>query len=201
MFAVGIIRYTPQLLFLFRLLRHMIYQQKVLHISLLMLLRAFVWLSNGLLVFYLLNIYVVSNRVRSIIIQQEKAQDREKLLLKFIKIMKVKKKYTHTRKQRINFTLLPQSLINIHLDENFTADFGLNVIISTDFIFCVALLTWIFVSTFFSTWGSWTTLTHTWPSCQLWTLHQSGGWSGRSRHLRSDWTTSYVIIVMVFLIK
>lgn len=28
-------------------------------------------------------------RVRSLIIQQEKAQDREKLLLKFIKIMKV----------------------------------------------------------------------------------------------------------------
>lgn len=30
-----------------------------------------------------------STRVRSIIIQQERAQDREKLLLKFIKIMKV----------------------------------------------------------------------------------------------------------------
>lgn len=30
-----------------------------------------------------------SSRVRSLIIQQEKAQDREKLLLKFIKIMKV----------------------------------------------------------------------------------------------------------------
>lgn len=31
----------------------------------------------------------LSSRVRSLIIQQEKAQDREKLLLKFIKIMKV----------------------------------------------------------------------------------------------------------------
>lgn len=31
----------------------------------------------------------LSCRVRSLIIQQEKAQDREKLLLKFIKIMKV----------------------------------------------------------------------------------------------------------------
>lgn len=31
----------------------------------------------------------LSYRVRSLIIQQEKAQDREKLLLKFIKIMKV----------------------------------------------------------------------------------------------------------------
>lgn len=39
--------------------------------------------------FYLLTIYVVSNSVRSIIIEQEKAQDREKLLLKFNKIMKV----------------------------------------------------------------------------------------------------------------
>lgn len=34
----------------------------------------------------------LSCRVRSLIIQQEKAQDREKLLLKFIKIMKVCKK-------------------------------------------------------------------------------------------------------------
>lgn len=35
---------------------------------------------------------LLSYRVRSLIIQQEKAQDREKLLLKFIKIMKVSQK-------------------------------------------------------------------------------------------------------------
>lgn len=54
------------------------------------------------------------------------------------------------------------------------------------FIFCVALYICYFV---FSTWGSWTTLTRTWLSCRLWTLRQSGGLSGRSRHLKSVITT------------
>lgn len=34
--------------------------------------------------------FIGSSRVRSVIILQEKAQEREKLLLKFMKIMKVK---------------------------------------------------------------------------------------------------------------
>lgn len=45
------------------------------------------WLSVCVWTYWLYNCLV--HRVRSLIIQQEKAQDREKLLLKFIKIMKV----------------------------------------------------------------------------------------------------------------
>lgn len=48
------------------------------------------WLpSQIILVDTILFFPSLSYRVRSLIIQQEKAQDREKLLLKFIKIMKV----------------------------------------------------------------------------------------------------------------
>lgn len=98
-------------------------------------------------------------RVRSIIMLQEKAQDRERLLLKFIKIMKV------------TVASSPEPAPSGPAPRRWEAP-GLPPCPRDR------------LASLCSIYGSSTTSTPTWPSSRHWTPRPSAGWSGRSRPQR-----------------